>query len=44
MTSMSTLESPRAAAEPAPHHGVGSRMRNYFLTGLIVAGPLCITI
>src|SRR5712691_8806225 len=26
------------------HHGVGSRVRNYFLTGLIVAGPLAITI
>src|SRR5947207_751566 len=33
-------------SEPAapPHHGVGSRVRNYFLTGLIVAGPLAITI
>src|SRR5262249_16387258 len=28
----------------SPHHGVGSRVRNYFLTGLIVAGPLAITI
>ena len=28
----------------APHHGAASRIRNYFLTGLIVAGPLAITI
>ena len=27
-----------------PHHGVASRIRNYFLTGLIVAGPVAITI
>jgi uncharacterized membrane protein len=27
-----------------PHKGVGSRIRNYFLTGLIAAGPLAITI
>ena len=26
------------------HHGVGYRVRNYFLTGLIVAGPLAITV
>src|SRR5258707_8703431 len=26
------------------HHGVGYRLRNYFLTGLIVAGPLAITV
>ena len=36
--------------EPAPekppthHKSVGARIRNYFLTGLIVAGPLAITI
>jgi uncharacterized membrane protein len=31
--------------KPAPHHkSVGARIRNYFLTGLIVAGPLAITI
>ncbi len=30
---------------PEPvHHGVGSRIRTYFLTGLIVAGPVAITI
>jgi uncharacterized membrane protein len=32
------------AAPPHPHHGVGSRIRNYFLTGLIVAGPVAITL
>jgi uncharacterized membrane protein len=26
------------------HHGLGSRIRNYFLTGLVVAGPLAITV
>jgi uncharacterized membrane protein len=25
------------------HHGLGYRIRNYFLTGLVVAGPLAIT-
>jgi uncharacterized membrane protein len=29
---------------PAPHHGAASRLRNYFLTGLILVGPLYITI
>ena len=30
---------------PEPtHHGIGSRIRTYFLTGLIVAGPVAITI
>src|SRR5437763_12046435 len=40
--SMSNLES-SATPEPA-HPGVASRIRNYFLTGLIVAGPVAITI
>ena len=32
-------------AEMAPtHHGVVSRLRNYFLTGLVLVGPLYITI
>lgn len=30
------------AAMP-PHHGFMARIRNYFLTGLVVAGPLAIT-
>jgi uncharacterized membrane protein len=30
---------------PPPHHtGIGARIRNYFLTGLIVAGPVAITV
>jgi uncharacterized membrane protein len=29
--------------EERPHYGIGSRIRNYFLTGLIVAGPVLIT-
>ena len=29
---------------PPPHHGVISRLRNYFLTGLILVGPIYITI
>ena len=38
---------PIAILEPTPapvHHGVGSRIRNYFLTGLILVGPIYITI
>jgi uncharacterized membrane protein len=31
------------APEHAAHHGIGSRVRKYFLTGLIVAGPVAIT-
>jgi len=30
------------AAAP-PHHGFMARIRNYFLTGLVVAGPLAVT-
>src|SRR5256885_5727738 len=34
-----------AAAEPAPHHArFASRIRTYFLTGLVVAGPVAITL
>jgi uncharacterized membrane protein len=29
--------------EPQPHTGVAARLRNYFLTGLIVAGPIFVT-
>jgi uncharacterized membrane protein len=39
---MSNLES-SGVPEPV-HHGVASRIRTYFLTGLIVAGPVAITI
>ena len=40
---MSLSESPLPAPEPV-HHGFMSRVRNYFLTGLIVAGPVAITL
>ena len=29
---------------PVHHAGIGARIRNYFLTGLVVAGPLAITV
>lgn len=32
------------AAVAAPHSGVAARIRNYFLTGLVVAGPLAVTV
>ena len=36
---------PPGSPAPEPvHHGFMSRVRNYFLTGLIVAGPVAITI
>ena len=37
---------PESSAEPPEpvHHGIASRIRTYFLTGLIVAGPVAITI
>jgi uncharacterized membrane protein len=42
---MSSTDSDGAATPgPAPHHGVAARLRTYFLTGLVVAGPLAITI
>jgi uncharacterized membrane protein len=36
---------PTTPVEPAPetHHGIMARFRNYFLTGLVVAGPIAIT-
>ena len=42
-------EVPPVAAETAAkpvvhHHWIGARIRNYFLTGLVVAGPVAITI
>src|SRR5689334_10108430 len=41
-----SMSNPESSAPPAPatHHGVASRIRTYFLTGLIVAGPVAITI
>jgi uncharacterized membrane protein len=36
---------PEGAAKPVVHqHWIGARIRNYFLTGLVVAGPVAITI
>ena len=41
----SSQPTPISIAEVAPvHHGVVSRLRNYFLTGLILVGPIYITI
>jgi uncharacterized membrane protein len=38
------LTPPPAAGPAEPvHHGIGSRVRKYFLTGLVVAGPVAIT-
>jgi uncharacterized membrane protein len=47
---MSTTDDPAPPPGPPPskplvyHTGVGGRIRNYFLTGLVVAGPLAITV
>jgi len=45
---MSISETPQLPlGSPAPepvHHGFASRVRNYFLTGLVVAGPVAITL
>jgi uncharacterized membrane protein len=49
---MSSIDVPKApppaparpGKPPAHHSGIGSRIRNYFLTGLVVAGPLAITV
>ncbi len=32
------------AMAAVPHSGVAARIRNYFLTGLVVAGPLAVTV
>lgn len=34
---------PLVEAPPETHHGLMARFRNYFLTGLVVAGPVAIT-
>jgi uncharacterized membrane protein len=47
---MSTIDDPGTPPGPPPSKppahqtGVGSRIRNYFLTGLVVAGPIAITL
>jgi uncharacterized membrane protein len=40
----SNLSGSSSAAVVRPTHGVVSRVRNYFLTGLIVAGPVAVTL
>jgi uncharacterized membrane protein len=37
-------EAPTATVAAASHSGVAARLRNYFLTGLVVAGPLAVTV
>jgi uncharacterized membrane protein len=37
-------QSPPDKPHPPHHAGIGARIRNYFLTGLVVAGPLAITV
>ena len=34
---------PPVAMPPETHTGLMGRLRNYFLTGLVVAGPIAIT-
>jgi uncharacterized membrane protein len=47
---MSSTDNPGPPPGPLPskpivhHTGIGARVRNYFLTGLVVAGPLAITV
>jgi uncharacterized membrane protein len=43
MVSDQNLNPPEPPGAP-PHHSVASRLRNYFLTGLILVGPIYITI
>ena len=45
-TNSSSPAQPEPVIEAPPHHhaGFGSRVRTYFLTGLIVAGPLAIPV
>src|SRR5919109_3087546 len=35
---------PQTIAAPTPHHALRHRIRTYFLTGLVVAGPVAITL
>jgi uncharacterized membrane protein len=42
--SVSELTTDMESELPPPHHGVISRLRNYFLTGLVLVGPIYITI
>src|SRR3954462_10091674 len=39
------MSNPESSRAPEPsHHSISSRVRTYFLTGLVVAGPVAITI
>ncbi len=41
---MDTAPSPaELVSAPPPHHSGGARLRRYFLTGIVVAGPLAVT-
>src|SRR6516165_2788503 len=44
MDSVPDTAKPPATAKPPVQHRLVSRLRNYFLTGLVVAGPIAITI
>ncbi len=44
MTNANTSNEQPAGTAPRPLPGVASRIRNYFLTGLIVAGPVLVTV
>lgn len=39
-----TPPAPPPSKPPVHHTGIGGRIRNYFLTGLVVAGPVAITV
>ena len=43
MTAIRARHYPPARANP-PTAGIVSRLRNYFLTGLVVAGPVAVTL
>jgi len=44
MTARDDAPAPLADPAPEPHTGLIGRFRNYFLTGLIVTGPIAITL
>ena len=44
MTDFDMPPSPPPASEPVRGHGIGGRIRNWFLTGIVVAGPLAVTL
>jgi len=44
MSISETPQLPLGPPEHVQHHGLASRVRNYFLTGLVVAGPVAITL